>query len=93
MKKPNNQSKCKAILKFHYSTPEIAKLVDQATRQDNEFYVGTRITGKTLNAKISANTISSLLHTLDDFLKCVCIAEKIIIEQRIHKLESGANRG
>ena len=34
---------------------------------------------KKLSAHIESKSVSSLLHTLDDYLACVSVAEKIVV--------------
>jgi len=36
------------------------------------------LNSKHLIAEIEANSVSSLLHTIDDYLACVGVAEKIV---------------
>ncbi len=45
---------------------------------DNLGFVKSQTNGKYLEAHIESKSISSLLHTLDDYLACVSVAEKIV---------------
>ena len=45
---------------------------------DNFDFVESQIKGKKLEAHIESKSVSSLLHTLDDFLACVSVAEKVV---------------
>ncbi len=45
---------------------------------DNLGFVKSQTNGKQLEAHIESKSISSLLHTLDDYLACVSVAEKIV---------------
>ena len=65
-------------LTFEYQQKQQAKQVMQATHVDDDSYVKAQVTGKTLKATIESDSIPSMLHTLDDYLSCVSIAEKIV---------------
>ena len=41
-------------------------------------FVSSKINGKKLEAEIMATSVSSLLHTLDDYLACVSVAIKVV---------------
>jgi len=45
---------------------------------DNLGFVKSQTNGKLLETHIESKSISSLLHTLDDYLACVSVAEKIV---------------
>jgi tRNA threonylcarbamoyladenosine modification (KEOPS) complex Pcc1 subunit len=64
-------------LKFEFSSEQEAQLVADAVKLDNPEFITLEVKGKTLKSKISAPTISSLLHSLDDYLACISLAEKI----------------
>lgn len=61
-----------------YSTNKEAKLVLKAIEVDNLNFVKATINNTTLQAQIESTSVSSLLHTLDDFLACASVAEKIV---------------
>ncbi len=61
-----------------YETSKQANLVLQAIEVDNLDFVQTTIIGTSLHARIESISVSSLLHTLDDYLACVSVAEKIV---------------
>ena len=45
---------------------------------DNFDFVKSKVNGKKLEATIKASSVSSLLHTLDDYLSCVSVAMKVV---------------
>lgn len=53
---------------------DIMKSVDV----DNYDFVKTEKKGNTLIAHIDSNSVSSLIHTLDDYLACITVAKKIV---------------
>jgi len=54
------------------------KTILKAIKVDDFDFVKSKVSGKKLEAKIKANSISSLIHTLDDYLACVSVAMKIV---------------
>ena len=67
-------------LEFEYDTDEISKQVSNSLAPENAGYVSTEISGSKLIASIEAKSLDSLLHTLDDYLACLQVAEKILDE-------------
>ena len=64
------------------------ELPDEATAQniakalelDNAGYIETRVEGSTIFAKAEASDIMSLRNTVDDYLACISVAEKSVLE-------------
>lgn len=69
------KAKCKLVL--GYGDNEEAIQIERALRPDNEFFVKTCVRENIVEATIEANSVPSLLHTMDDFLSCLSVAEKI----------------
>ena len=67
---------CRLVLGF--PSNEHASKVFETVESDNEGYVDAHLDDCSLVAVIQAESLNSLLHTLDDFLSCVSVAEKII---------------
>jgi len=67
---------CKIVIDF--DNEKKVKNVLKSIEVDNLRFVKAHIKGKTLEADIESKSVSSLLHTLDDYLACVSIAEKIV---------------
>ena len=63
---------------IEYDNIEKAKTVKKAIEVDNLEYARSKIKEKKLETHIESKSVSSLLHTLDDFLACVTVAEKIV---------------
>jgi len=66
-----------------YETHEQVKTVHQALLVDNDIYVNSEIKEKTIRSQINSPSLSSFLHTLDDYLACVSVAETVM--QKKHK--------
>ena len=41
-------------------------------------FVESHLVGKNIETRIENNSISSILHTIDDYLSCISVAEKVI---------------
>ncbi len=68
--------KARATLTLAYADAATAKAVAASVTPDDEGYIRTRRSGATITATASADGPMSLLHTLDDYLACVSVAEK-----------------
>ena len=68
---------CSARLMIELESAQEAERVAKALEPDNEGFVRTRLDGRTLTAEAEARSIPALLHTLDDYLACLGIAEVI----------------
>jgi len=65
-------------LELEFKSGEEAEKVYRSVELDNDGYLEMRVEGRTVVAVISADSLRSLLHTLDDLLSCVSVAEKIV---------------
>ena len=63
---------------LEYDDTSIAKKIQKSIEVDNLNFVRSQVKGKKLEAHIESTSISSLLHTLDDFLACVTVADKVL---------------
>ena len=61
-----------------YETEEKARVVLQAIEVDNMDFVTCTLQKRKLHAHIESKSISSLLHTLDDYLACVTVADRVV---------------
>ena len=55
-----------------------AKQILESVKVDDFDFVESKIKNNCLNAKIKSKNISSLLHTIDDYLSCISVAEDIV---------------
>jgi len=65
-------------VKIDYENEKETNAILNSIEVDNLNYIQSKKNGKTLVTRIESDSISSLIHTLDDYLACVSIAEKII---------------
>ena len=66
---------CKLILDFKDSKQ--AKTVYKAVTIDNDGFIESHIEDNKIIAYIKSKSITSLTHTIDDYLACISVAEKI----------------
>jgi len=72
----NMKIKCELV--FEYENAETASKILKAVEIDNHGFVNAKIMENQIISHIEASTLMSLLHTLDDYLACVSVAEKIV---------------
>jgi len=70
------KASCKITIDFEDGKK--VKTVLKAIQVDDFDFVKSKINKNKLEAEISSNSVSSLLHTLDDYLACVSVADKIV---------------
>ena len=63
---------------IEFDDTEKVKTVMKSIEVDNLDFAKSKIKGKKLETHIESKSVSSLLHTLDDFLACISVAEKIV---------------
>jgi hypothetical protein len=67
---------CEILIDF--DDAKQAKTVLKSIEIDNFDFVKSKTSGGTLKAQIESNSVSSFIHTLDDFLACVSVAAKVV---------------
>lgn len=74
--------KARARLVLTFPDASTAQAVAAAVSPDDDGFIRTKRTGKTLRAEASAASPMSLLHTVDDYLACISVAERTAAEAR-----------
>jgi hypothetical protein len=74
--------KARAQLRLTFGDAATAEAVASSVSLDDEGYIETTRRGRTVTARASADSPMSLLHTLDDYLACVNVAERASREAR-----------
>ena len=64
-------------LEFFYEDEKKARSILKSVDVDNYGFVDAKVEGERLVSKIRAKNLQSLLHTLEDYLSCISIAERI----------------
>jgi hypothetical protein len=62
---------------LEYDSPEEAEANAASLEPDSQGYLDITVEGCAVIAVARAETIPSLLHTVNDFLSCLSVAEKI----------------
>jgi hypothetical protein len=70
--------KAVCILTIDFENVKKAKKVLRSIQTDDHGFVKSKQRGKTLEAVVESTSIASLLHTLDDYLACISIADDIV---------------
>ncbi len=65
-------------LVFVYKNRRDADKVMRSVELDNQDFVDAKVVGNRIVSRVKAKNISSLRHTLDDYLACIAVAEKLI---------------
>jgi hypothetical protein len=68
--------RCRIEMSFELESPEQASAVAAALKVDDDKYVVTRLSGRTIRATAEADSPKSLMHTLDDYVSCASVAIK-----------------
>lgn len=68
-------------IRLEFPDRESAEKVYRSVELDNAGYVEARLDGAAITAEIEASSLNSLLHTLDDFLSCTSVAEKVVTKK------------
>jgi hypothetical protein len=63
---------------LEFDSAEKAKKVLRSIQADDQGFVTSTVKGTTLEAVVESTSVPSLLHTLDDYLACVSIADDIV---------------
>ena len=67
---------CDIIIDF--DDENMVKTVLRSVKVDDFDFVKSKVAGKKMIARIESNNVSSLLHTLDDYLACISVAAKVL---------------
>ncbi|HID25804.1 MAG TPA: hypothetical protein EYP23_05025 [Thermoplasmata archaeon] len=70
--------KITCVVEMEYDDRETAKNILRAVKVDDQGFVESRRKKNTITAKITVSSVPSLLHTLDDYLACLSIAEHVV---------------
>lgn len=66
-------------LELNYDSSSQAKQIFESVHVDDDAaFMKSKRNKKSINTCIKTKTVSSMLHTIDDFLACIRVAEKII---------------
>ncbi|MCK4332480.1 MAG: hypothetical protein KAV40_02750 [Thermoplasmatales archaeon] len=63
---------------FEYNSSEKTEKILRSIKVDDFDFVESKLNGNRLEVLIESKSVPSLVHTLDDYLACISVAEKII---------------
>ncbi len=69
-------------LELEYEDERIADMIARAVQPDNMEYLSLNLSGSAVICDIKGKNPLQLLHTIDDLLMCVTVAEKTIVKTR-----------
>ncbi len=78
---PAERTKVLCNLRLEFATPAEAEKIHSSVAIDNQGYLTSRVEDRAIVAEIRADSLNSLLHTLDDFLACTSVAERIVTKK------------
>lgn len=78
-------------IELNYDSNEQANQVFDAVHMDDASFMDTKLHNHGIQTTITTSSVPSMLHTIDDFLCCVRVAEKII-EKRNEQSTNKKNR-
>jgi len=84
--------KADCVVEVRYGNKKTAENILKSVKVDDYSFVDSKLRDNSIIAHISADSIPSLLHTLDDYLSCLSVAEKIVHEQTYNKLTNKQTR-
>lgn len=67
---------CKML--FEYKNKSHAENIAKTVGVDNYIFVKTKTDGNKIISEIESKSIPSMLHTVDDYLSCIGVAEKMV---------------
>ncbi len=70
--------KITCTLYITFPSQQQAEKILASIKVDDYQFVSSELTDTAIKATITSTSISSLIHTLDDYLSCVSVAEKML---------------
>jgi len=68
------------VIEIEYPTREEAEKVARSISLDNVGYVDTEVVGSVLRLSAEAGSAPSMLHTVEDLMACLKVADQIVRE-------------
>jgi hypothetical protein len=68
----------KCTITIDYTNKKTADHVLKSIQLDDQTFVTSTVANTTLTATIESTSVSSLFHTLDDYLACVSLASNVV---------------
>lgn len=70
--------RCDCEFSLDFEDADKARKILDSVKLDNGEWISTRLEGGKILCRANSETVGGLLHTAEDFLSCVALAEKMI---------------
>lgn len=70
--------KIRCKIELNYNDKRSAEIIYKSIKMDDEDFVKSYLCDKKIIAEIESPSIGSLLHTLNDYLACISVAEEVL---------------
>ena len=71
-------------IEIDFKDKKIAEKILKSIKVDDFDFAVSKIEGNVLIADIKSDKASSLLHTIDDYLSCISVAENVLDKDKKH---------
>jgi len=69
--------KCDCDFSLEFEDADQAKKILESVRLDNGEWISARLEGRRIVCHASSDSVGGLLHTAEDFLSCISLAERM----------------
>ncbi len=69
--------KCECDFSLEFENPDQASRILESVKLDNGEWISARLEGRKIICHASSDSVGGLLHTAEDFLACVSLAERM----------------
>ena len=70
--------RCDCELSLEFENADEAKKILESVKLDNGEWISTKLEGRKILCHANSDSVGGLLHTAEDFLSCVSLAERMI---------------
>ena len=70
--------KVTCTLKINCNTKSNAEKILKSIKVDDFSFVKSKLNRNIIEAEINSKSVSSMIHTIDDYLACVTVAKKVV---------------
>ena len=69
------------VIEAEYESEQTAEKILKSVKIDDQGFVDSQQKKNVIVAKIRSSSIPSLLHTIDDYLACLSVAERVVVNK------------
>ena len=74
--------KIDCTIELHFDSREHATQIYESVNIDDATFMDSKNTKNCIQTKIETTSVSSMIHTIDDYLACIKVAENIIEKKK-----------